>query len=167
MSNGHGRSRRMEKSWDAIPGGIIALTTNSTALIGILSSLVPNTVLRMIGEYIIMPTSAPTALDGCKIAVGVGVVSTDAALLGSTAMPDPSDQAEYPWLYWAEHDFYFPTNTATNAASGASVRQAFDVRSMRRIKPGQSCVTVVQYVANPGTPPMRVAFSNVRQLLAT
>ncbi len=166
MSNGR-RGQRMTKEWTGIGGGVVLFTASATALLGALGSTFPNTVLRLIGEYIIMPTSAPDALDAVTVAVGIGVVSTDAATLGSTAMPEPSQEREFPWLYWAEHDLYFPTNTATNASSGASVRRSFDVKSMRKVKPGQSCVFVAQYLDVVGAPPIRFASSTTRLLIAT
>jgi len=124
------------------------------------------TVIRMMGEYIIIPTSAPTALDACKIAVGIGRVSADAFGVGGDSLPDAAGNAEYPWLYWAEHHFGFGDTAVSSGGAGLSVRKSFDVKSMRKFKPSENLVVVVQYVDITGTPPMTIHFGQVWVLLA-
>jgi len=160
------RGPRMPKHWHAIPGFEASLTVNATVLGGALASLLtPFTVIRMLGEYVICADAAPTAQDNCSIGVGIGVVSTDAAAIGSTAMPDPIGETEFPWLYWAEHDFFF--NEASLVGNDARVlRRSFDVRSMRKIAPRQSLVMIVQYADTAGAPPMQITASQTRVLVA-
>ncbi len=161
------RNTRMTKEWNGIPGGTAIFTTNATAILGSLASLVANTVLRAIGEYVIAPTVAPAAADHCIVTVALGVVSTDAAALGATAMPDPFDEPEYPWLYWANHDLFFGDASMESGSAAASVRREFDVHSMRKLKPGQSCALVAQYVDVAGAPPVTLSMGQVRTLFAT
>ena len=99
--------RRMAKHWHVIAGVSLSFTVDVTGLGGGLALDGPWTAIRMLGEYTIGPDAAPAAGDQCTIGVGIGVVSSDAFAVGSTAMPDPVGEPEYPWLYWAEHDFHF------------------------------------------------------------
>ncbi len=88
-------SQRMAKRWSQMGSGQTTMTAAGTFIAGVaLSFDGPFTVLRMIGEYVISPTSAPAALDNAIVAVGIGVVSTDAFAVGGGAMPDPADEPE-------------------------------------------------------------------------
>ena len=160
-------ARRMAKEWNGTLVSLAAFTVNATSLGGLLAFAIPGTILRMIGEYVIQPTAAPTNLDLAFVAIGIGIVSTDAATLGATAMPDPSDEPEFPWLYWQEHALRYNGVDPEAANAGASVRRSFDIKSMRRFKPGQSLAVISQYVDNVGAPPLTFVCSRVRVLLAT
>ncbi len=159
--------RRMAKNWDAMPSLRLLLTGNGTTQGTALSFLAPATVIRMIGEYTITPSSVTTATDGVSITIGIGVFSTDAFAAGSGSMPDPGGEAEFPWLYWADHQFEFAAAVTDPASAAGSVRRAFDIRSMRKLKPGQSLGSVVQYGNIAGNPPMSISLGQVRCLLAT
>jgi len=162
------RGPRMSKHWAAIGSAELHLVANSTGLLGVSNVEHPGeTVLRMIGEYIVVPTAAPTAADAAILAFGIGVVSSDAAELGATALPDPNDEAEYPWLYWASHAFHFQDTSVDPSQAGGSIRKAFDVKSMRKVKPRESLVFVVQYTNIAGSPPMTIVSGVVRVLTAT
>ena len=94
--------RRMVKQWSSLVVNSTAFTTDSTSVIRALDFTEVTTVLRMIGEYTISSTSAPVALDAANIGIGIGVVSSDAAAVAAGAgVPDPIDEPEYPWLFWA------------------------------------------------------------------
>ncbi len=101
------RGPRQRKSWHHLTGGFILLTANSTNLGSFFAPNEPATFLRLLGEYVIGPTSAPVVGDKAIVTVGIGVVSVDAATLGASAMPDPEDEPDYPWLYWASHGIHF------------------------------------------------------------
>ena len=90
--------------------------------------------------------------------------------LGATALPDPFDEPDYPWLYWKEHMFHFGAATSGTAGEGQQggggfIRQSIDVRSMRRMKPRESLVWVMQYVNGSGDPPMEVSVGKTRVLI--
>ncbi len=162
-----GRGRRMVKRWFGFGTVTSNLTANVTALFG---SLVPGeagTILRMIGGFVVTPTAAPTVADHAIVGVGIGIVSADAATLGATAMPDPFDEADYPWLFWRTDDFNFVSTDITSPGPAGSVRYRFDVKSMRKIKPREALVQVVQYVDVAGAPPLTVSSAGVRVLFAT
>ncbi len=158
--------QRLTKEWTSMASASNAMTTAATLLAsGILNFTAAGTIMRMIGEYVIAPTSAPTALDACTVGVGIGVVSSDAAALGSTAMPDPSQEPSYPWLYWAEHAFWF-ADTGTDL-NQLNLRKYFDIKSMRKFKPNQSLVMIAQYVNLVGNPPLQIVTGSTRVMIGT
>ena len=162
------RGPRMQKHWHEIKGATILFTVSTTQVMDSLALSGPWTALRMIGEYIISPTSLPTALDAVTVGIGIGVVSTDAVVVGGSAMPDPTGEPDYPWLYWADHDFYFIDNSLETVGSPVGqLRQRFDVKSMRKIKPRESLAFVAQYSDIVGAPPMRLSTAATRILVAT
>ena len=160
------RRQRMKKRWTRIPGTIFTMTADGHQGGASFSASEAVTVLRLLGEYIIGPTSPPVALDAVSIGVGIGVVSTDAATLGATALPDPEAEPDYPWLYWAVHDFYFPSTDVDAAGAQQSVRKVIDVKSMRKLTSRQSLSLMVDYTNVVGSPPMHMMGSPIRVLLA-
>jgi len=169
MSNGRGfRGRRQEKDWLALPSISVDLAADATSGLTALSPGTSVTVLRMIGEYVIGATSSAgiVAADNARIAVGIGVVSDDA--FAAPALPDPAAEPGYPWLYWMEHSFYFAVAgapSADQAGLSGAVRAAIDIRSMRKMKAGQSLAFVVQYVNVAGNPLLTVNQSRIRVLV--
>jgi len=159
----------MSKEWSFISSSNSALTGVGTTVGGTLAFAIPGTVLRMLGEYVIGPTSAITAGDNARVILGIALVSTDAATLGATAMPDPAGDADYPWLYWMDHPLFFPEAGAPlgGAAGMGSLRHSFDVKTMRKFKPKESLVFVMQYSDIAGNPPIQVLQGAVRCLFAT
>ena len=147
------------------------LTANSTVGGGVINFTSPQTVLRMLGEYVIDRNAAIVAGDACRVGIGIAKVSADAAALGATAMPDPLQDYEFPWLFQAEHRLWWPApqdaTSVNNSGSGSGiVRRSFDIRSMRKFKPNESLVQIVQYIDSNGTPPTRF-FSTSTRVLTT
>ncbi len=165
-----GTGTRMGKQWDSLPAISLELTTDATVAGGSLASTTSQTILRMLGEYIIASTGVATALDQATVGIGIGIISTDAFTLGATAMPDPLGEPEFPWLYWASHSIFYPTAVSATAGQGdqsgvGTGRFPFDVKSMRKMKPRESLFFVAQYGDVSGTPPLRVGVANTRVLL--
>ena len=162
------RGQRMAKEWHGM-GSVAptAFTANSVALIGGELALDESyTVIRMLGEYVIVPGAAPVANDHALIGIGIGVVSSDAAAVGGTAMPDPVDERGFPWLYWAVHAFNFLNTSTDPSSAGGSIRQRFDIKSMRKIKRSESLVMVAQYTNGNGNPALDFSPSITRVLIA-
>ena len=152
------------KLWIGLPAFQNAFTVSSIVSPAGIDFTSPQTVIRMLGEYIFLPSSAPAAADSAQITVGIGKVSTDAFTLGSTAMPDPSGDVDYPWLYWAQHVF-FANDTGVGSTLGAkAARVSFDIRSMRKFTTKESLVFVCQYADVNGAPPVTFAASQTRVL---
>ena len=165
MAHGFTRGQRQRKHWHDLPATLINLTASSTGAGGAFATVDPFTVLRMIGEYVIGPTSAPTALDACRVSVAIGVVSSDASAAGAASLPDPQDESDYPWLFWADHPFFFPVADADPDSAPTAVRRTFDIRSMRKIKPRESLQVVFQYGNITGDPPITVVMGQTRFLV--
>jgi len=163
---------RMRKHWVGTTGTAVNFTGAGVTLLqqlggtgGLADAF---TVLRMLGEYTIFPTSATAQGDEGTITVGIGVVSSDAATVGSTAMPDPGDDHGFPWLYWASHPIASNGTLEESALANMSVRKVFDIKSMRKIKPSESLISVAQYanIGSGGDPPLTLAVGGWRVLLA-
>ena len=110
---------RMGKQWESLAATIFGFTANATVGGGALDSTTSQTILRMIGEYVISPTAVIIAGDQARLTMAIGIVSIDAKDLGATALPDPGDEPDYPWLYYADHGFNFGAATSGTAGEGA------------------------------------------------
>ena len=159
---------RLQKAWTQLLGQTTAFTADATSIIaGTFTPGEPGTILRMLGEYIIGPTSAPVAGDGVVVGIGIGIVSADAAAAGSASMPDPGGEPDFPWLYWMRHPFFYAGTSVQNGSGQDTVRKFFDSRSMRKIKPRESLVMVAEYGNLAGTPPLEVTVGGIRVLFGT
>ncbi len=168
MANARRVGTRMGKQWLGIPSITLNMTANGTNLGARTQSTTSQTVLRMIGEYncTFTPEGAVADGDECRIGLAIGIVSSDAFEAGITAVPDPVGEPEYPWLFWAEHSFAaLEATDIQRSAEVGNLRRSFDIRSMRKMKPRESLVWVVQYVDSVGTPPYTVQISATRVLI--
>ena len=156
----------MRKHWLSIGGGAVELTANSITLVNSVLFEDAFTVLRMLGGFVINPTIAPSLGDRALVTVGIGVVSDAAVAVGSTAMPGPLTEAAFPWLYWEVVPMSFPSTAIDPSSVTASARIKFDIRSMRKIKPEESVVVVVEYANSTGNPPLSIFVGNTRVLVA-
>jgi len=167
MARGRTGFPRKEKLWQGLSIGTQALTGDGTSAgSGSLVFLTTGTIMRMIGEYIIGPSAAVAAGDGVVISVGIGVFSADAVAVGASALPDPNDEPEYPWLYRLSHALFFPAVVTEPASEQGYVRHGFDVKSMRKVKPQEALVAVVQYANFSGNPPIEFVMAPTRVLIA-
>jgi len=160
---------RKVKAWGHIGTNVIQqVSADVTGTVAVnLNRGSPFTVLRMIGEYAIFPGAVNVVDDMCAVSLGIGVFSLDAVTLGGTAMPDPEDEPQYPWLFWASHLFkqsIAAQNTDGSPAMG--LRRAFDVRTMRKVARGQALAMVFQYRDISGAPTYDIAFERTRVLFA-
>ncbi len=160
--------KRQVKSWASIAGQVDAFTANATVGGAGLAFTEASTILRMIGEYMIAPTTAPTIADQCTLTVGIAVVSADAFAAGGASLPDPSGSPEFPWLFWKSHIFRALAGTLDPGDQlPVSVRAEFDIRSMRKVKGREALAVVVEYTDINGTPPLKMVQPFIRVLLAT
>ena len=160
------RGPRKEKEWTSLLAASIALTADSTFIASTLAFTSKATVVRMMGEYTLSLINAPVATETARLTVAIGVMSTDAAAVGASAAPDPSDEPEYPWLYWKEHAFHYASTSVDPSQAAGSLRQSFDVRSMRKLSARESLVYIVQFNQDSGTVDMRFVSGRTRVLLA-
>ncbi len=159
---------RKEKQWAGIPSIEIDLSTFGTFSGVSLAFSSKQTVLRMLGEYLITSRSTLANNDQAFVGVGIGKVSTDAFnVAAAAALPDPISEPEYPWLYWASHPFQATGTAADNGDQSLNIahRQSFDIRSQRKFSPGESLVMVVQAVDLAGAMPLTIVLAGVRVLV--
>jgi len=163
------RTARQTKEWNALAGSEVDMAAFGTFGAGVLSFNVSATVLRMLGEYVITARATLANADSARVTVAIGKIATDAAVLGATAFPDPEGEPGYPWLYWASHALHSVATDSANQsqASGISVRRSFDVRSMRKVKPNESLVMIIEAVDVAGTMPINFTSGLTRVLIGT
>ena len=157
----------MAKQWGSIPAANITIAANSTVAPAAFGVVEAQTVMRMLGEYVIgvTPATPPTLGDKVGIAVGLGVISSDA--FAAVATPDPAAEPEYPWMYWASYCLSFNEGAAVQRTGTlGGLRVSFDIRSMRKMKPRESLAWVIQYVDIVGTPSVDIEIAHTRLLLA-
>ena len=160
------RTQKKAKLWQGIPSIQLAMAANGTFAGPSLPFTSPQTVIRMLGEYVVTVTATPAAADAAKVGVGLAKVSTDAFGAGATALPDPISDPDFPWLYWAVHVFAFPVanQTDSNQSITGSLRHRYDIRSMRKFTANESLVLVAQYEDLSGAPPLLLSTGNSRIL---
>ncbi len=80
------------------------------------------------------------------VTMGIALVSTDAFVLGVTAMPDPAVDTGYPWLFWKSVQLINQTagQVADENSIGQSYRFTVDSKAMRKFKPQQTLAVVFQ-----------------------
>ncbi len=159
------------KQWTFMPAAATSVTADSTFLdAGFVSFLAPATILRCRGSIQVNFDQTVQAGDEMGLTFGLGIFSTDAINLGSTAMPDPGGEPDFPWLWW--YDLWLHTDIAGGTALGNAWGQAvqrvnIDTKAMRKVKPGQGLALVVQATGSVGAPVVDVDFQRVRVLLGT
>ena len=160
--------RRQEKDWVSIPGIEVDMTAAGTFQGASFAAGSSVTVLRMLGSYVLAPTDGGTfaAGDSATITVAIGVVSSDAFAAGAASMPDPAGEPGYPWLFWKSSPLFFhSTNASVLGATPLMPRIDFDIRSMRKMKSGQSLTMVLEYSDVSGTLPLMASIGLTRVLL--
>ena len=157
--------QKLGKQWEGMSPLTVAFTADATGIGGQLVFTTNQTILRVIGEYVIQATSAPAALDAAEITVGLGLFPRDAFDLGATAMPDPGNEADYPWLFWASHSMRWNSTTVQDDDGSGYLRRLVDIRSMRKVKPRETLGWVFQYSDGGGAPPVNVGNSRCRVLV--
>ena len=159
---------RQRKHWHGTANTEAEFTGAATAILCQLDVTDPATILRTLGSVVAGPDEAGVvAGDGAIITVGLGVVSTDAATVGATAVPDPSNEPEFDWLFWYPMILQFPVgvNTAGNSFPLVSgMRLDVNSKAMRRVSHGESLLLIGQYENSSGNPPVDV-FASLRILI--
>ena len=137
------RAPRMAKNWDGVTGARATLTTTQAALFGIgFSSTFARTLLRLRGQFLL--SAIPNAAaDDDVVGLGFGIVSTDAAVAGGTALPSPLGDPGWPWVWHG----YFPlidqaATAADDKAIGNFVRLIVDSKAMRKMRSNESLVMI-------------------------
>ena len=155
--------QRQMKHWHGSGDSLVSFTADATGLLSTFSN--PEdaaTVLRTLGQYLVVPTGNGTfvAQDAAAVTLGLGIVSQDAAAVGASALPDPAGEPEYDWLWWHKTMLNFEGSVDSPGQTiGLVDRIEFDSKAMRKMKPRQSLVMIAEYVNINGDPPISVSGS--------
>ncbi len=168
MANRFGNRPRMAKEWHGLGDNTFSsILATVTAVDGVLSLDFAYTVIRMIGEYVVgTGTTAPVVGDTVGMGFGIAVVSTDAATLGGTAVPEPTGDPGFPWLFWANHNLNFNAADVVPVENNSFIRRSFDIRTKRKVKRGESLVQIFNYISLTGDPTVLINFGVTRVLIA-
>jgi len=164
------RTPKRRKEWQSISSSELALTANGTSVGGGLTQLTGGTtIVRVRGEILIRLTPGGTfaAGDDALITIGLGVFNADAFTLGATAMPEPSDDVEFPWMWWHQTRLGAFSNSAESTSSiVVADRVKVDCKAMRKVPLITIMGWVVQYEDVSGAPPVSVGINRMRVLAA-
>ena len=144
-----GGSRRRETLWiddptvEATLGGAPTATLLSTLSAAGLA-LRPFTVVRTRGNFFIRSDQA-AAGESYGAAVGMCVVSDQAAAIGVTAVPNSvSDRSSDLWYVFEELFSRQVGTTTTGRIAEVGVFTTYDSKAMRKVEEGQDLATVVE-----------------------
>ena len=155
------------KAWGKIIHTDVSLSTDTTIISGFTSFSDSLTILRTRGYVQALLDATKQVGDGIVLTFGLGIVSTDAATLGATAVPDPGSDFDYPWLWWGEMTLSAEATLGADTWGPHAQRLEVDSKAMRRVTPKQSILWVCQSSAATGAPVTLVTFGSTRILLGT
>jgi len=145
-ARGRGGKKIDFKQWSFIPGIQLNPSGAATVLMGSLAFSSPATLLRLRGNGSVAMDGETDAED-TQVTFGIGLFSTDAVTLGVTALPDPSSEPEFPWIWYDSHAIMV-TNVETGVTTPSDImgaaRFVIDSKAMRKIKPGESLAMLAE-----------------------
>ncbi len=152
------------KKWVDLDGGRTALTAGGLAAHGsALAFTEPQTILRMRGNLVLqLDPSVSVDGDAAIITTGIALVSTDAAVLGITALPDPHSDPGYPWIWW--NSTPFNVEDATFSLDNTKLIE-IDSKAMRKAKPSESLVVVYEHTDVSGALAVTATLGHIRILV--
>ena len=155
------------KAWLSIPAHTAEISSAGTNGGSQLAFASPSTILRIRGNCWAAMDATKQIGDLMTITWALGIVSTDAATLGSTALPDPSTEPEYPWLWWRQMHLWAQLASGNEAWGTSAQLLEIDSKAMRRVAPGQSLVWFTQTGSVTGAPVTRIVGDELRVLIGT
>ena len=155
------------KQWLSLPSLEATFSTDGNIGGSALAFVAPATILRIRGSFFVQFDSTAQVGDNISVAVGIGIVSTDAAALGATALPDPASELEYPWLWWGSMNLASEVAAAPTAWGPGAQFMEVDTKAMRRVKPQQSLALIVEVFSATGAPVTLLKSTAMRVLVGT
>ncbi len=155
------------KEWNGMGSAQETISTVATTVLGSLSFAIPATILRIRGSVYVFFDATQQAGDLMRCTFGIAKVSTDALTLGATALPDPAGDIDFPWMWWAQ--ITLNSTVAADVSSYGQSNQIIEVdsKAMRRIKPNESLVMVVETANAVGAPVTILGNTQLRVLVGT
>ncbi len=144
-----GRSGRETRWLDAIPVQTTLAAASTGAITHSLTTvelaLRPFTIMRTRG-VLWVDTDQAAATEDQDVAIGLAVVSDQAATIGVTAVPTPyTDMESDLFFVYDQHFGHFDFADATGFNShGNELMTRFDSKAMRKVEDGQDVVSVIE-----------------------
>ena len=146
------RSPRRTTEWSIGPVDTGSPITGSGDFIWDTGSIITQsaTVVRIRGLFSIYLKTADAVNSGFVGAVGIGIASTDAFTAG--ALPDPSGDATWPWIWHSFFDIRAITATLADGvnAGGVFTRMLIDSKAMRKQNPDETLFGSIQVLSESG-----------------
>jgi len=157
------------KQWDGLPGLKTGFSADGIGLGGSLAFTEPATIMRMIcGGGLVAMDETRQVGDRADFTYAIGIISSDAFAAGTTAVPDPTSEPEYPWLYWTSWSMNAFAADGDSALGSSVFRlPPWQSQAMRKLKPGQSLFMVIEGTGFQGAPVVDVDLEQVRVLIGT
>ncbi len=155
------------KQWRSIASTNFTGSVNAVFVGPRMDFVDPATILRARSKYMVLFDPTKQVADQMTVTLALGVVSTDAAGLGSTAMPDPVSDSDYPWLWWGTTVLESQIAAGEDAFGSTVQLVEVDTKAMRRVKPKQSLVWVAEMSGAAGAPVTKVFMHQTRVLVGT
>jgi len=157
------------KRWDSLLALRQAFATVGTRFAsGSIPFTESATILRCrLTDCLVFLDNTQQAGDQMSVIFGLGIVSTDAFVAGAGSVPDPGGEPEYPWLWWGRYSLEGDVAASSPGLGTNVVRFSADTKAMRRIRPGQSLVWIVEASAVAGAPNTIVSMGQTRVLIGT
>jgi len=166
----HRRGKTIDfKQWQALPGLVTTVAAAQTFLgSGALNFLQPGTILRVhCPNLLVMFDATKQVGDEISVSMGLGVFATDAVAAGAASMPDPANEPEFPWMMWDQFALKAELAAGEEALGSSVIRRSYDIKSMRKIRPGQTLTWVVQTGTVTGAPQTLYHMNTNRVLFGT
>jgi len=151
-------STRRQTSWFGGPFGTVSFSANGAAVFGTAQQAAGEglTIIRTRGELLVYLTGGTlSALEGFRWALGIGVVTENAAGIGVIAIPSPL--TDVVWDGWMVYETgHCKTPRDMSAAEGAAspmtmARIPIDSKAMRKFKFSDVMTAVFEVDSEVGT----------------
>ena len=155
------------KQWTSLLAVGTSINTDVITLGAALAFAVPATVLRVRGAVQAQFDSTQTVQDDAALTWGLAVVSSAAFAAGVGAVPTPAGDPEFPWLWWGTMFLHAESGDPDAAWGANTMRLDVDSKAMRKVKPGESLIWVMQSAVLVGSPLINIDFHQTRVLIGT
>ena len=155
------------KSWVTIPAAVNNTGSATTILGGSLAFDQAMTILRCRGHVQASMDPTKQVADTIACTFALGVASSDAVAVGAGSLPDPVENADYPWLWWGDMFLRCHKTLGEEAWGLTAQHMVVDTKAMRKMKPSESLFWVVQTATIAGAPNTFVDFGLTRVLIGT
>ncbi len=142
-----GRSQR-QTLWSEGPYGHNGASSASKVAFGTAQTSSGGvTIIRIRGHYQVYCNAVAAVSDRVRWGLGIGIITSDALAVGAVAIPGPLDDIDWGGWMWHETGW-----VGGIAFFGPGVIQGvIDSKSMRKIKPNESVVGMLEVADEDGT----------------